>query len=72
MLDSSLEHQSSCSEIHCVTFSKQNKDSLLVHDRPRIRLFSIKKKSNDCNQPRAKYLSSSPRTIGFSHKELLK
>jgi hypothetical protein len=43
MLDSSLEHQSSRSEILGVTFSKQNKDSLLVHDKPRIRLFSIKK-----------------------------
>jgi len=35
MLDSSLEHQLSLSEILGVTFSKNNKDSPLVHDRPR-------------------------------------
>jgi hypothetical protein len=50
MLDSSLERQSSRSEILGVTFSKQKKDSLIVHDRPRIRLFSIKKPTTLTNQ----------------------
>lgn len=34
----------------CRDFLQQNKDSLLVHDRPRIRLFSIKKPTTVTNQ----------------------